>query len=168
MLRTLARLLRALNSETHPTQIAGAACLAVIAGLTPLWTLHNLVVLLLVLVLRVNLSTFLVVWALFSGIAYLADPLFHALGLSLLTAEPLHGLWTAFYATVPGRLSRFNNTVVLGSLVTALALAAILFPLAVYLIRQYRSHLLSYVRRSRLMTFLKASKLYRLYAGLQD
>ncbi len=168
MLRTIARLLRVLSSETHPAQIAGAASLAVIAGLTPLWTLHNLLVLLLVLVLRVNLSTFIVVWALFSGIAYLADPAFHALGLYLLTAEPLHGLWTALYATVVGRLSHFNNTVVLGSLVAAVVLAAGLFPLVVYLVREYRARLLAYVRRSRLMTFLKASKLYRIYVGLRE
>ena len=167
MLRTLARLLRVLNSETHPAQIAGAVSLAVIMGLTPLWSLHNLLILLLVLLLRVNLSTFLVTWAVFSGLAYLADPLFHRLGLALLTNGALHGLWEGLYHSPWGRLSGFNNTVMLGSLLAALVLAVVLFPVVARLVVQYRQRVRDWVRRSRLMTFFKASKLYRLYDGLR-
>jgi len=167
MLRTLARLLRVLNSETHPAQIAGAAALAAIMGLTPLWSLHNLLVVLLVLVLRVNLSTFLVTFALFTGIAYLLDPWFHRLGLLLLTSEALQGGWTALYGTVLGRLSGFNNTVLMGSLVAALAVAIVLYPLVVFLVRRYRETVRAWVARSRLMVFLKANKFYRIYAELR-
>ena len=45
-----------------------------------------LVLLLLVFVLRVNLSAFLLGLVIFTGFAYLLDPLFHSLGLAILTA----------------------------------------------------------------------------------
>jgi len=167
MLRTLARLLRVLNSETDPAQIAGAVALAAVMGLTPLWSPHNLLVLLLVLLLRVNLSTFLVTFALFSGVAYLLDPAFHRLGLALLTSEALQGMWTALYATVAGRLSGFNNTVLLGSLVASVVAAFALFPAVVYLVRRYRETVRAWVARSRLMVFLKANKFYRIYTELR-
>ena len=167
MLRTLARILKVLNSEAHPAQIAGAVALAAIMGLTPLWSLHNLLILLLVLVLRVNLSTFLVAFALFTGFAYLLDPAFHRLGLALLTSETLQGLWTGLYATVVGRLSGFNNTVVMGSLVASVVTAAVLYPLVVAGVRRYRTTIQAWVARSRLMTFLKASKFYRIYTEIR-
>src|SRR5581483_8555891 len=120
MLKTLANLLKVLNSETHPGQISLAFCLAMVAGLTPLWSLHNLLVLLLVLLVRVNLSAFLLGLAFFSGLAYGLDPLFHRVGLAVLTAGPLDGLWTALYNSPVWRMERFNNTLVKGSLVVSL------------------------------------------------
>jgi len=97
MLTTIAKLLRVLNSEVAPWQISLGFCLALVAGLTPVWSLHNLVVLLLVLLLRVNLSAFLLGWVGFSGVAYMLDPVFHALGLMILTLPGLEGLWTELY-----------------------------------------------------------------------
>jgi len=64
-LNALAKLLRALNSETDPAQIALGACFGFVMGLTPLFSLHNLVVLFLALVLRANLMAFLLSLTLF-------------------------------------------------------------------------------------------------------
>jgi uncharacterized protein (TIGR03546 family) len=89
MLRLLARFLKVLGSETAPGQIALGVTLAMVAGLTPLSAPHNLLVLLLLLVLRANLSAFLVALAAFSGFAYLLDPVSHRVGLWLLTLPAL-------------------------------------------------------------------------------
>ncbi|MDT8272320.1 MAG: DUF2062 domain-containing protein, partial [Desulfomonilia bacterium] len=85
MIRLIARVLRVLNSEAAPSQISLALCFSLIAGFTPLMSMHNVVVLLLVLLIRVNLASFLLGLVAFSGIAYLLDPLFHLSGLALLT-----------------------------------------------------------------------------------
>ena len=66
MLRAIAKLLKALNSESNPVQISLAFCFALIAGFTPLLSLHNLLVLFLVLILRVNLSAFILGLGVFS------------------------------------------------------------------------------------------------------
>lgn len=166
MLRTIAKLLRVLNSETEPGQISLGFCFALVAGLTPLWSLHNLVVLLLVLLLRVNLSAFLLGLLFFSGLAYLLDPLFHRLGLALLTAGSLQDLWTSLYNTTLWRLERFNNSIVMGSLVVSLAAFVPFLLLSNMLIRRYRAHVLAWVQKTRLMQMFKASKLYNTYQSI--
>ncbi len=166
MLRLIARLLAVLNSETHPGQISLGMCFAMVAGLTPLLSLHNLVVLLLVFVLRVNLAAFLLGLAVFSGLAYLLDPLFHWNGLQVLTMSSLEGLWTSLYNCPVGRLSRFNNTIVMGSLVFSLVLFIPMYFLSNILIARYRAHVLAWILKSRLMQLFKASKLYQIYQSL--
>jgi uncharacterized protein (TIGR03546 family) len=166
MLKLLAKLLRVLNSDAEPGQISLALCLAMVAGLTPLMSLHNLLVLLLVLVLRANLSAFLLGLVVFTGIAYLLDPLFHQFGLAALTAGPLNGLWTSLYNIPLFRLENFNNSIVMGSLLFCLVLFVPLLLTTNLLIRKYREHLLRWVEKSRIMQFFKASKFFNIYQTL--
>ena len=166
MLKAIAKLLKALNSETDPGQISLALCFSMIAGLTPFLSLHNLLILCLVLMLRVNLSTFILGLLFFSGIAYLLDPLFHWIGLAVLTAPPLEGLWTALYNCTLCRFERFNNSIVMGSLLVSLLLFVPLYLISRAAILQYREHLLAWVRRTRVMQVLKASKLYHAYQAV--
>jgi len=166
VIKSIAELLKVLNSETEPGQISLALCLSMIAGLTPALSPHNLLVLLLVLVLRVNLSSFGLGWAFFSALAYLLDPLFHRIGLVILSAPALTELWTGLYNTTWFRLDRLYNTIVMGSLLFSLALfipGLILFNL---FIRRYREHLLVWVRKTRLMQAFKATKLFDVYQSV--
>ena len=166
MIELLAKLLGVLNSETEPRQISLGFCFAMIAGLTPLLSLHNLFVLLLVLILRVNLSAFLLGLALFAGVAYLLDPLLHLLGLAVLTAASLEGLWTSLYQSVWWRLEYFNNSIVMGSLVFSVGLFVPVLLISNLLIRRYRQHVLAWVQKTKIMQMFKASKLYETYQTL--
>lgn len=165
MLSIIAKLLRVLNSETDPTQISLAFALSMVAGLTPLLSLHNLFVIFIVLVLRVNISAFILGLSLFSGVAYLLDPLFHAIGLSVLTARALSSLWTALYNITFFRMLKFYNSMLMGSLLFSLALFVPFVLVCNRLILKYREALLERVRRSHVMQFFKATKLYRLYSA---
>ena len=166
MLKALARILKVLNSETEPSQISLAFCLALITGFTPLWSLHNLIVVLLALIIRVNLSTFIVGTVFLSGVTYLLDPIFSWIGVIVLTAGPLESFWTGVYNIPLFRLAKFNNSIVMGSLLVSLALflpALILTNLA---IRSYREHVLQWVRKSRVVEALTASRFYSLYESV--
>ena len=163
MIQIVAKILKVLNSESDPGQISLALCLAMFAGFTPFLSLHNLVILFLVLVLRVNLSTFLLGLAAFSGLAYLLDPLFNRLGLFFLTADSLQGFWTDLYNSSFWRLTRFNNSILMGSFIFSLLLFFPLYLLANVAIRRYRENVLSWVRKSRIMQALTASKFYSFY-----
>lgn len=166
MIGLVARTLRVLNSETAPAQIGAAVGLACVMGLTPLWTLHNLLLLLLVLVVRVNLSIFIVAWGIFTGIAFLLDPVFDMLGHAVLTADALRPLWSAFQATDIGRLSDFSNTVVMGSLLFCIAAVPVVWYASVFIVRHYRRHLLTWVQRTRLAEIVRGSRVYQLYQSL--
>lgn len=163
MIKMIAKLLKVLNSETDPGQISLALCLAMVAGLTPLYSPHNVFVFMLVLLLRVNLSAFILGLTFFTGVAYLLDPLFHRTGLAILSAGALNGLWTGLYNITLFRLAKFNNSIVMGSLI----ISAIAFvPLYIFLnllIRRYREHILAWVQKTRVMQLLKSSKLYSAY-----
>ncbi|MDH4162775.1 MAG: TIGR03546 family protein [Nitrospirota bacterium] len=166
MLSMIAKLLKVLNSEADPFQISVALGLSMITGFLPLFTPLNLLILLLVLVLRVNISSYLLGSAFFAGIAWFLDPIFHRIGLAVLTAGALEGSWTALYNTVLGRLQRFNNSVVMGSVIFS---ALFFVPLVLLLniaIRKYRDHVLLWVKKTRFMQILMASKFYDLYEKL--
>ncbi len=166
MLYLMARILNVLNSEQDPSQISLAFCFSMIAGLTPLMSPHNLIVLFLVLFLRVNLTAFLIGLAIFSGIAYLLDPLFHITGLALLSAEPLEGLWTRMYNMPAFRIERFNNTIVMGSLVFSLILFVPVFFLSRAGIVKYRARFLAWMNKTKLAQVIKASTFYKVYTSL--
>ena len=86
MLKLIAKFLKILNSDTEPGQLSLAFCFAMVAGLTPLLSLHNLLVLFLVCILRANLSAFLLGVFTFTGITYLLELFFDQLWRVLLTA----------------------------------------------------------------------------------
>lgn len=154
MIRTVYKLVRIISSETEPGQISLGFAFAMIAGLTPLVSLHNLLVLFLILVLRVNLSAFLFGLAFFSGVAYLLDPLFHRIGLAVLTAGSLEGFWTALYNSTLWRLERFNNSIVMGSLIVSVLLFVPLYFISNQLILKYREHFLAWVQKTKLIHVL--------------
>ena len=166
MLQTVAKFLKILNSDAEPGQISLGFAFAMIAGFTPLMSLHNLLVLLLVLFLRVNLSAFLLGLALFSVLAFALDPLFHQIGLTILTLPALNELWTALYNLTLWRLERFNNSIVMGSLVVSLALFVPMVVAGNILVRKYREHVLQWVMRTRFMQAFQASKLFSYYQSV--
>lgn len=166
MIEQIARLIKILNSESDPGQISLAFCFSMVAGLTPALSPHNLAVLLAVLLLRVNLSAFILGWLFFSAVAYILDPLFHRIGMGLLTAGALESLWTFFYNIPVLRFTRFNNSVVAGSLFFAIISFVPLYFLSNMLIVKYRDHLLGWIRNTRLMTAVKATKIFSVYERL--
>jgi uncharacterized protein (TIGR03546 family) len=112
------------------------------------------------------LSAFLLGLVVFTGVAYLLDPLFHQIGLAVLTVPALADLWTALYQFVWWRLEHFNNSIVMGSLVFSLAFFIPVFLLSNLLIRRYRQQILAWVQKTKIMQMLKASKLYHTYQSL--
>lgn len=165
-MRLFAKFLKVLNSNAEPLEISLGLSLAMIAGFTPFMSLHNLVVLFAVLVLRVNLSAFLLGLGLFSGISYALDPLFHRIGLAVLKMPSLENLWTSLYNSTLWRLEHFNNSIVMGSLLTSLALFIPFAFLGKVLIRRYRVHILQWVMKSHFMQMVTASRFYSLYQSV--
>ncbi|MDH3973957.1 MAG: TIGR03546 family protein [Deltaproteobacteria bacterium] len=163
MLSIFAKLLSILNSETAAWQISLAFSFAMVAGLTPVAGIHNLFVLFLILILRVNLSSFIFGLVIFSGLSFILDPLFHHLGSAILAAASLQDLWTSLYNNPFMRLTRFNNTIVMGSLALSLFLFIPLFFLFNFLIKKYRETILEKIRNTKVMQLFKASKFYKVY-----
>lgn len=166
MLGFIAKLLKVLNSDDNPAQVALAVVFALILGLTPLMSPHNILILLLVLLLRVNLSFFILSFVFFSGLAYLLDPLSNQLGANLLHNDGLNGLWTALYQSSFWRFMGYNNTLILGSLCLAVIFAVPVYLAVIWAITRYRDHLRAKFAQTRLMLFVKSTRLFSLYNAL--
>jgi uncharacterized protein (TIGR03546 family) len=102
-------------------------------------------------------------WALFVPLGFILDPVFDRAGAALLTATSLRPLWTSLYNTPLVPYTNFNNTVVLGSLVSWLVLAVPIFFAARYGVARYRATLGERVRHSRLYKAVTASQAYNWY-----
>lgn len=158
MIDQIIKLLKILNSETAPEQISLALAFALVVGFTPLWSLHNLVVLFLVMVLRVNFTSFLAGIALFAMLSYLLDPFFHQFGYMILTWEPLHGLFTNMNNSTLWRIENFNNTIVMGSLLASIICFIPVYFITMTLVQRYRTQFIHWVKKTRLAQLLKAKK----------
>ena len=95
VLQFIAKFFKILSSAATPAQISGGFILGMVIGLTPLWSLHNLIIILLIIILNVNITMAIFSFGIFSLVAYLIDPLFHSLGYFVLVdAKVLHGMWS--------------------------------------------------------------------------
>lgn len=164
ILKLLQSLVRTLHSEGTPTQIALGFALGAALGLTPIMSLHNLVILALLAVLNVSFGAGMLGWVMLVPVGFMLDPVFDRIGRQLLLETPaLQPLWTRFDNTPVLALAGLSNTVVLGSVVGWLALTIPLFLLARAGVLAYRATLGERIRRSRIYTAVSASRAYNVY-----
>lgn len=122
-LKLISNFIKILREGQTPPQVAGGFALGAILGLSPMLTLQGVLLWLFILMIDVNLSAVTLSIMVFSLIAFIFDPIFHQLGYFLLVnVDSLRGLWTTLYNAPIAPLTRFNNTVVLGSFVSGIIL----------------------------------------------
>ena len=166
MLSLLANLLKALNSESAPGQVSFAIAISAIVAFTPFLSLHNILIILIVLLVRTNLSGFLVGYVLFSMVAFFVDPLSIRLGESLLANPGLMDTWIALYQNEFWRMTAFNHTLTLGGFVIGVAAFAPIYLLSNVLIRQYRQRFMEWFLKLKVVQALQATKFYVIYQSL--
>tara|TARA_R110000868_G_scaffold81468_1_gene230596 strand:- start:777 stop:1280 length:504 start_codon:yes stop_codon:yes gene_type:complete len=164
----IAKLLKALNSDASPWQLAWGFTLGMIMGLTPMLGLHSLILLFVALFFRINLSAFLVAWALFSLLALALGSFMAGVGETLLSSANLIPLWTQLYSTTFGQLTQFYHTLTLGSLIVAILFSPILLVASKFLVLQYRGKVMVWVNKIKLVQFIKGSNFYRLYQAMGE
>jgi uncharacterized protein (TIGR03546 family) len=163
LLKLIQSIIKTLHSEGTPGQVAAGMALGAALGLTPLMNVHNLVVFAAIVLLNVSFGGGMLGWALFVPLGFILDPVFHAIGVGLLQAPSLRGLWTAMYNTPLVPYTNFNNSVVLGSVVGWLGLSVPIFFAARWGVARYRATIGERVQRSRLYKAITASKAYNVY-----
>ena len=160
MIRQVLKVFKALNSNEKPWQLSLGLAFGGIIGLMPLWTPHNILLLFLAFIINLNFALLLVGFFFFSGIAYILDPLFHQIGLSVLTSEEMQSFWNGFFSNPVFLFDRLNNTLVMGSLIFSVVSAIPLFFLINLLIRKYREHLMEMFEKIPFLNSLKLAKAF--------
>lgn len=163
LLKQIYAFLKMLNSETGTNQLAAGLTLGLFLGFAPFLSLQTFFVLCIVLLFRVQLGAAFLSAFFFKFIAYLFDPIAHILGKLVLESESLKPLFTTMYNMPLVPLTRFNNSIVMGSLIISLALSPIAFLLFKQLITKYREYFVEKVKNSKLWKSLAATKIYSWY-----
>lgn len=143
MFDTLRKFWVALNSANSTKSLSLAIALGVIVGLTPTLSIHNFILFFIVLVFSIHVGLFLITTTVFSFVGYLFDPLFAKLGQGILTDTSLNEFFTALYNLPLMKLTNFNNTILMGSLVVALLVAPIVYLVSQKLFATYREVVMS-------------------------
>jgi uncharacterized protein (TIGR03546 family) len=163
ILKLLQSLVKTLHSEGTPLQIGAGFALGAALGLTPLFNVHNLLIIVLLTMLNVSFGAGLLAMVLCAPFGFLLDPVFDRVGRALLNAPALRPLWTSLDNTPVLALAGFNNTVVLGSFVGWLVLAVPLFLLARQGVIYYRATLGERVKQTRVYHAVMGSHAYNIY-----
>jgi uncharacterized protein (TIGR03546 family) len=168
-IKLLTNFIKIMREGQTPNQVAGGFALGMIVGISPTLTLQGIAVWFIILVLDVNLSAALLAFTVFALVAFLADPLFHALGYFLLVdVDALRGLWTWLYNVPIAPLTRFSNTVVMGSFVSGLILFFPVFYGMKRFVIAYRATIGARIERTRIYQVLKKNALVTWYTKIRD
>lgn len=168
-LQIISKFIKILRQGQTPAQIAGGFALGSILGLSPNFTLQGLFLWLIIFLLYVNLSAAFLSFTLFSLVAYLLDPLFHRLGYFLLVEiGGLKDLWTSLYNAPIAPLTRFNNTIVMGSFIGALILfLPVHFGMRRFVIT-YRASIGSKVEQWKIYQVIRKNAIVRWYEKIKN
>ena len=163
VLKQIFGLLKMLNSETGTNQIAAGIAAGFVLGMTPFISLQSILIFICLFVFRIQIGAAFVSAFFFSFIAYILDPVFHYVGTQILEAQSLEGLFTTLYNLPVIPLTRFNNTVVMGSGVVALILSPVIYLAARALVAQYRVQVVARFKATKFWRAMQATTFFKWY-----
>ena len=162
-LKLLGKLIKALSSNASPAQLAWGFAIGAFLGLMPVNTLFTVFILFILLIFNVNIASAMLAFALYGIVAWMLDPLFHSTGFWMLASLPfLKTTWTALFNAPIAPLTRFNNTIVMGSFVAAIVLITPNYILFRGFVIRYRESWNEEIKKWRITQMLKGSKLVKL------
>ncbi|MGE0080397.1 MAG: TIGR03546 family protein [Thiohalomonadaceae bacterium] len=163
LLRQIFELIRLLNSDTGANAIAAGVACGLILGFAPAFSLQTVLVIVVLFLFRIQVGAALISAFFFAFVAWLLDPLHHAVGVALLEAEALTPLFTTLYHMPLVPLTRFYNSITLGAGVVSIALAPFVFLLARRLVNAYRATVAARLRETRVWKLWHATPFYKWY-----
>lgn len=163
ILKQLFAFIKLLNSDTGNISIAAGMTCGFILGMTPVLSLHSLIVFLILFFFRIQIGAALVSAFFFKFGAFLLDPVFHYVGSRVLEMESLASLFTQLYNMPIIPFTRFNNSIVMGSAVITFSLSPIVFILSQYFIVKYRELVVARFKETKFWKAVEATKFYQWY-----
>ncbi len=168
LLKQVFQFIKLLNSDTGTSQLASGVAVGVILGFTPALSLQTVLMIVLLFFLRIQLGAAMVTAFFFKFAAYLLDPVFDPVGRTVLEAQALRPLLTELYNMPLVPLTRFNNSIVMGSGVVALAAAPVVFVASKWLISAYRAKVVARFESTSLWKAVKATSMYKWYVKYDE
>jgi uncharacterized protein (TIGR03546 family) len=163
LLKQIFAFFKLLNSETGSIQIASGIAAGFVLGMTPMLSLQSLLIFVCMFLFRIQIGAAFLAAFFFAFVAYLLDPVFHAVGKEVLTSPGLAPLFTSLYNMPIVPMTRFNNTIVMGSGIVSLLLTPVIFFLSLKLIHKYRATVVARFKQTKYWKAIQATSLYKWY-----
>lgn len=163
LLKQIFAFIKLLNSETGQNQLAAGIAAGFILGMTPLLSLQSFLVFLCIFFFRIQAGAAFIAAFFFAFAGWLLDPVFHAIGSMVLEMPALQGLFTTMYNVPLLPLTRFNNSIVMGSAVVTILLSPVVYLLSLYLIVKYRVTVVEKFKQTKFWKAVQATSLYKWY-----
>jgi len=154
LLRPIRFLAKALTTQCTSRQLALGFAMGLVIGLVPKGNLTAVLLMTILCASKVNLGAGMLTAFSCSWLGPIVDPVTHRIGLALLTSRPLQPLWTTLSDLPLALWFRFNNTVVLGSLVLGLVLFYPAYRLSKPLFARYAPQIGDRLQRFRVVQVL--------------
>ncbi|KYG65849.1 TIGR03546 family protein [Bdellovibrio bacteriovorus] len=163
LLKQIFNFFKLLNSDTGTKQLAAGLSLGLILGFAPFLSIQTLIVIAIIFVFRVQIGAAFLSAFFFKFVAFLFDQPAHYLGKAVLEMESLRPLFTTMYNIPFVPMTRFNNTIVMGSMIVSI----LLLPFAYFgfqaLIIKYRATVVARFKGTKAWKAFAATKVYNWY-----
>lgn len=164
LLKQLYTFLKLLNSDTGTNQLATGLTLGLLLGFAPIVSIQTVIVLFLVFIFRVQLGAAIISAFFFKFVAFLFDVPSHYLGKAVLENETLRPIFISMYNMPFMPMTRFNNSIVMGSLVVSVLLAPLAYFGFKVIIFKYRELILARFKSTKIWKTFTATKFYLWYS----
>lgn len=164
LLKQIFGFLKLLNSDTGTNQLAAGVSVGFILGMTPFFSLQSILIFICLLMFRIQIGAAFLSAFFFAFTAYLLDPVFHIVGSAILAMPSLAGTFTTLYNMPIIPFTRFNNSIVMGSGVVAIALSPVIFFFSRSLIVRYRIAVVERFKQTKFWHAVKATAFFKWYS----
>ena len=163
LLKQIFAFLRLLNSDTGTEQLAAGLTMGLFLGFSPFLSLQTLLFIFVLFFFRIQIGAAFLGAFFFKFVAFLADPLADVLGRAVLEAEALRSLWVTLYNMPIIPMTRFNNSIVMGSFLAALVLCVPTYFMFKVLVLKYRATVVARIKETKIWKAITATKFYNWY-----
>lgn len=136
----LVNLIKALNANSKPSQIANSFCIGLLLGFMPKNNAMWYILLFFFAFVRIHKAGYLIFILIGSALTALLDPLFDNLGYAILTIPSLANFYGWLLDIPFVAFTKFNNSIVMGSLAFGLMIYIPLFFLIVFGVKVWRKY----------------------------
>lgn len=151
MLSYIIKLLKALGANSKPSQIANSFCIGFILGVMPKNNLLWWLVFVFFMFVRINKAGYFIMMLIGAFVSPYLDPTFHKIGEFVLTYEPLVPVYSKLLEIPFVGFTRFNNTIVCGSLVAGIIAYIPLYIFMLVFIWVWRKWIAPFFNRSKVV-----------------
>jgi uncharacterized protein (TIGR03546 family) len=163
LLKQIFAFFKLLNSDTGTNQIASGLALGILLGFSPILSLQTLLAFLLLFLFRIQIGAAFVSAFFFKFVAFTIDPVSDQLGQWILESESLRPLFVSMYNAPLLPLTRFNNTIVMGSGFIGFLLFIPSFFIFKKLVIKYRETVVDRLKETKIWRAFAATGFYKWY-----